>query len=404
METEKIKRIKSKRKSFDFILFLACFLVLMMGLIFVYSASYPTAIKEGMGGSYYLSQHIKFLVIGFFAMTVGYLVDLRIFAPSKKTSRYYYDKRGRRVKISRGFVINLSFILFLITLVLVFITPYVGELRKGAIRWIKIAGIQFTSSDTLKVGAILYLSNYLAGIKSVYKNTTENIVKRYIIPILIIIFCSASVYLTRDLGTTLVLMGALGVIYLVSGPSLSVIIMGIMGISMFGILSIKKSKFRSDRIDAYLNPLKHVKDAGWQVTQSLIAYANGGLLGVGLTNGKQKFYYLPEAYTDYILAVIGEESGFFGVLFIILLFSVIILKGYTIAKRANNKFNSYLATGITSLIAFQFILNVGVTMNLLPSKGITLPYISYGGTSLIVFMGLMGLLLNVSKCNNKEVS
>jgi cell division protein FtsW len=199
-----------------------------------------------------------------------------------------------------------------------------------------------------------------------------------------------------DLGTAVIIGFWVMIVLFVGGAKFFQLISIVIITSPAVLWLVYQAEYRVDRIWAYLNPWKDPTGTGFQIIHSFLAFGSGGLFGVGLGNSKQKLFYLPESHTDFVLSIIGEELGFIGVVFVVLLFGILIWRGIKVALNAKDLYSTYLALGLTCLLGLQVIINMGVVMGLLPTKGLTLPLISYGGSSLILNFLAIGILLNIS--------
>lgn len=374
--------MSNKNNAPDYHILISVICLIILGIILVYTSSYPYSyiIEAGKyGGVYFLTRHLVFVLAGAVLSLIAYKIDYK--------------------KYDSTFFVMLLVVASIVLVVLLKFTPLGTDFGKGARRWLRIGGFSFMPSDIVKVAAVFCMASYMSKI-NLRRRNIQNIV---VVPIALILFFTLLIYIQKDLGTAVTVAGALSIMYFIGGAPL-IIIPPAIGSAALGIyLAIFRNTFRRNRLLGYLDPIKNIRHAGWQPAQSLFAYANGGLTGVGIGHSTQKFFYIPEVYNDYILAVCGEELGFLGMICIVALFSVIIIKGYMTAARAKDRYGLMLASGISSLIAIQFWINAAVSVNLVPSKGITLPYISYGGTSLIIYMVLTAVLLNISKSASVEV-
>ena len=207
------------------------------------------------------------------------------------------------------------------------------------------------------------------------------------------------IYIQKDLGTTVTLAGTMMAMFFVSGMKISHLVAMIGGAGALGYLAVMgpDNEYRLRRITSFRDPFADKLGGGWQAVQSLYALGSGGLFGLGLGKSRQKFFYIPEPYNDFIFAIIGEELGFLGTLTVVLLFLLLIWRGIRIALSAKDSFGCYLAVGITALVTIQTLIHIAVVTSSIPTTGITLPFISYGGTSLMIYMSAIGILLNISR-------
>lgn len=341
----------------------------ILGTVMVFSASAVRADTEhGGDGYYYFKRQIFFLILGIMALVVGAAIPYEIWEKS---------------------VIGLLCItVFLLVLVL---TP-LGHTANNASRWFRIGPVSLQIGEFAKLVVVMYMARYLAA-----KGERLRSDPRLVIPPLVVL--SVVFFLVAkepDLGTAM-FIGLLGCAMLfISGVPMRVLA-GI-GIAFTPVITylIMMKDFRVQRMKAFLNPWKEYDGSGFQLVQSYLAFGDGGLFGTGLGAGKSKLFFLPESHTDFILAVIGEELGFIGVVIVLGLFAVLIVKGMKASSAAPDSFGAMLGAGLTLMIGIQALINCMVVLGLLPTKGLPLPFISYGGSSLLTSMIAAGILLNVA--------
>lgn len=362
---------KNVKKPIDFLIFISVIILVFMGIIMVYSASWPEGMVRYEDGSHYAKRHIQWAVVGILVMLVTMNIDYRFW---KKVSLPIY--------------------ILAIVLGLLIFSPMGVEL-KGAKRWIDIGFTTLMPSDAIKLGSIVFFASFLDNKKDRVKRLLDGA-----FPAFLLIGLSAGlVYLQRDLSTTATVAGTLFAMFFVAGMWLPIIgVLIVLGgvFAKYAIFS-EGNEYRQRRVLAFMDPFADKLGDGWQIVQSLYAMGSGGILGVGLGQSRQKFFYIPEAYNDFIFSIIGEELGLLGTMFVLFLYAMIIWRGYTVALNARDAFGSYLATGITTLLAIQSFINIAVVTSSMPVTGITLPLISYGGTSLVIYLAGMGILLNISR-------
>ena len=362
---------KVKKRACDFTLLLATLLLVFIGIIMVFSSSWPEGIKAMNDGYYFLKKQV-------IAASLG-LVLLLFFM------NFDYKRLNRMSRFIFTMSILSGFLIF---------TP-LGIAVKGARRWVNLGFTTFMPSDIIKLGSIIFLAAFL----SKRKNSVIDI-KKGVLPTLLIIGLSCGmIYLQKDLGTTITLGATLISIFFVAGMKLSHLLVMMIGatIGLIQAITDEDYKYRMRRFTAFLDPFADKTDTGWQVVQSLYALGSGGLFGLGLGKSRQKFFYIPEPHNDFIFAIIGEELGFLGALTVILLFILLIWRGIRIALNIEDLFGCLLATGITALITIQSLIHIAVVTSSIPTTGIPLPFVSYGGTSLILYMSAVGILLNISR-------
>jgi len=342
----------SRRIPFDFWLLVIIFALVLIGIIMVYSSSSIYAFQKFDDGYFFLKRQSIFALIGFIFLIVLLVTDYHT----------YY-------KFIYPFLI-VSFIL----MAAVFI-PGIGHKVGGARRWILLAGFQMQPSELAKYAIVFYLAYSLS--------KKEDKIKSLIIGFLPHLFITglflALLLAQPDFGTTISVAFIVFLMLFAAGARLSYLISALIVLVPGIWFLIMSAPYRKRRILSFLNPWEDPANTGFQIIQSFLAFYSGSILGIGLGDGRQKLFYLPEAHTDFIFSVIGEELGFIGVLGIVSLFALFLYRGIRISIKAPDLFGTYLALGITSLISFQAITNIAVVMGLLPTKGLALPFLSYGG-------------------------
>lgn len=359
-----------KKIKIDLILLLAVILISILGLIMIYSSSCIWA-------EYKFDDPYKFLKTQGLFLIVGYIIMMVI-------SNISYTKYLNKANI----IFGVCFLLLILVLI-----PGVGTIRNGSRSWFGIGGFGVQPSEFMKLGIIIFTSKYLANNEKILNN-----IKKGVLPILIILFLVFGlIMLQPDFGTGVIIVMSIIVLLFVAGVNMSFFVkLGFLGVlGIVGLIVI--APYRMKRIVSFLNPWSDPLGSGFQIIQSLYAIGPGGLLGLGFGNSIQKHFYLPEPQTDFIFAIISEELGFMGVLLVSSLFIIIIYRGLRIATNCNELFGKYLSFGITFCLAFQSILNLMVVVGLIPVTGVTLPFLSYGGSSLLISLASMGILLNISK-------
>ncbi len=358
-----------KSISYDPMLLGSVLLLVGMGLVMVYSASAITSLEKMGDSFYFLKRQAIAAGIGLVAMAVAMKLGYR------RMARLAYP------------LLVISIILLVLVLI-----PGLGHSAGGARRWIRMPGISLQPAEITKVAWVIYLAYSLAKKREKVKSFSVGFLPHLAIAGLLVVLCMAE----PDFGSSVALLFLMFVLLFAAGAKLSYLVGSVLFALPFAYAAIARSEYRMKRILAFLDPWAHRHDVGYQVSESLMSIGSGGLTGLGLGDGRQKLFFLPEAHTDFIFAIIGEELGLLGVLALVLLYAVIIWRGIRASLGASEPFGTYLGLGITSLIGFQAIVNMSVAMGLVPTKGLTLPFISYGGSSLIMLMGASGLLLSIS--------
>jgi cell division protein FtsW len=342
----------------------------LIGLVMVFSASAIVANNRFHDSTYFLKRQIGWLVVGFVILHVGSRID-------------YLTWRRLALPI-------LGFSALLLVVVLI---PSIGVSAKGARRWLRFGQVSFQPAEMAKLAAVLYLAAYLAKKEA----RVAQLMTGFIPPLVIVGLLSGFILVEPDLGTAVVMiLVALGLLYL-GGARLTHLLSLIPFLAAIAAVAIWQSPYRLQRLMAFLDSSKDPTGAGFQMNQSLLAFGSGGLFGLGLGEGRQKLFFLPEGHTDFVLALVGEELGLVGTATILTLFIILVLKGFRIAGRAREPFGRYVAFGISLLFGLQVLINAGVVTGLLPTKGLTLPLVSYGGSSLLVSLLGIGMLLSISR-------
>lgn len=298
--------------------------------------------------------------------------------------------RIRLELLERWAVVMLPLCMLALLLVL---TPGIGVERGGARRWIALGGFSVQPSEFVKLGVVLFLARWISQRRDRMESFTNGI-----IPALVCVgICSALIMAQPDFGST-VIIGALALLMLYVGGARPLHIGGLVMLGLVGIVAaIQVAPYRMRRLLAFLDPFEHAQDGAWQLVQSLIAVGSGGVTGVGLGQSKQKMAFLPEAHTDFIFALVGEELGLIGALIVLALFVVVAVRGFRVAARHPDSFASLLAFGLTAVLILSAVVNIGVVVGLLPTKGLPLPFLSYGGSALLVTMIEVGVLASLSR-------
>lgn len=356
-------------RPFDATLFFITLLLVFCGILMVFSSSAHLA-KERYGDVYYfLKREVFYFVIGIAVLFTTKTLSYRHYA------RLVYP------------MLAATLLLMLLTFI-----PGLSHSAKGAPRWISLFGFTFQPSELTKLMVVIFTA-YITAKKGA---KIKSLVRGYLPIVGVAGVFILAIVVQKDLGSAFVLSAVVGLMLFVSGTPIKYLVGSVLLAAPAFVIMILSTGFRRQRILAFLDPWKYQQDSGFQIIQSFVAFKAGGFDGVGLAEGKQKLFYLPEAHTDFILSVVGEEFGMLGVLFVTAAFLFFVIQGIRIALRCQDPFGMMLAFGITCLIGLSAFINFGVVMGILPTKGLTLPFISYGGTSLIVYLAAVGILLNIS--------
>ncbi len=359
-----------KRVAMDHTLLIITMTLALVGLVMVFSASAVVAGNRFQDSGYFLKRQLAWLTFGFVLLHLASHID------------YVWWKR-----------LSIPLLGLIMVLLLMVLVPSLGVVAKGARRWLRLGPISIQPAEMVKLITVIYLAAYLTR-----KEDGITIFRSGLLPALVVVgLLSGLVLLEPDLGTVVVMgLVTCGLLFL-GGARLA----HLMALSLCAVPAVLAlvlgSSYRRQRLLTFLAPWKDASDAGFQITQSFLAFGSGGPFGVGLGEGKQKLFFLPEAHTDFVLALVGEELGLVGTGVIVLLFALFVVRGFQIAARARVPFGRYLGMGITLLIGIQALVNACVVTGLVPTKGLTLPFVSYGGSSLVVSLLGVGILLNISR-------
>jgi cell division protein FtsW len=344
--------------------------LLSAGVVMVYSASAIVAADRFGDPYFFLKRQLFWALLGSLAMLAAVRVDYR--------------------KLER-FVLP-ALIVAGVLLVLVLIPP-IGQAINGTRRWIRLGVVSFQPVELAKLALVLYLAAFVARRQSVLGEVRRGLLP----PLLVAGAFAALVVVQPDLGNCLTLIAlTFGMLYLAGAPVRHLGLALAPAVPLL-VIAIVAAPYRLRRMTAFWDPWSDPRGSGFQIIQSWLAFGNGGLTGQGIGGSRQKLFYLPESHTDFIFAVVGEELGFIGAAFFVTLFAVLIWRGLRIGLRSAEPFGAYLALGITLLIATQTLVNLGVVTGLLPTKGLPLPFVSFGGSALLMTMLSTGVLLNISQ-------
>ena len=364
-------KMSSQNMQSDRPLMIAVVFLVVIGVMAIFSASAPKCIEMGVNPTKFLVQQILGIVVG--------IVGLRFL------SNFHYKKLIKYTPAIAWTVVGM-----------LLLVKFAGVTVNGAQRWINIGPMSLQPSEFAKPAVVLLL----AAVFSKDVNLLDDRkIRMAFFPIILMV---GLIFIQPNLSMVLLLMATSVAIYLCAGGSTQLIMWG--GCSVIPLLLLKGLKgYQSSRIQTWLHPEADPLGAGYNIIQSLVAFASGGLYGVGYGSSKQKLAWLPEAHTDFIFAVIGEEQGFIGCLLIICLFWTILQRGFVIAVKCQDMYGKLLALGLTFSICFQGFLNMWVASSFVPATGVPMPFISYGGSSIMVSLWMIGILLNISKDNVKRV-
>lgn len=353
----------------DVMLLIVTLILVSIGTVMIYSSSSIMAAARYHDGYMFLKKQIVFVALGLALMI------------SLTKIPYHYLKKIAYPMIALSYIF----------LIIIFI-PHVGVKVGGARRWLYLGVVSFQVSELVKITVVLFLAHFLTRKMGQLKDFKKGI----LIPLAMTVFVIGLILLQPDFGTAAIIAILLMFMLYVAGSRFLHLSAMVAAIVPVGAMILILEPYRIRRLLAFLDPWKDPQKSGFQIIQSLISFGSGGVGGVGLGDGMQKLFYLPEPHTDFIIAVIAEESGFIGVLAVISLFIIFICRGFLISFKAPDRFGSLLAAGLTMIIALEAFVNIAGVMGLVPLKGLALPFLSYGGTSLMMSLMTVGILLNVS--------
>jgi len=361
--------VKKEDRTPDIILLLVTLILVTVGTAMIYSSSSIIALEKFKDGQYFLKKQIFFVILGLISMVLLTKID------------YTTWKKAAYPGI----------ILSLIMLAMLFI-PHVGLKRGGATRWLNLGLFSFQVSEMVKIAMVVFLAHLLARKAHLLKKFSRGV----LIPSAITAVVISLILLEPDFGTAVIIASILILMLCLAGSRITHLMLLAAAFIPVGVWLIFHKGYRMARLTAFLDPWKDAGNSGFQIIQSLISFGSGGTFGVGIGDGMQKLFYLPEPHTDFILSIIAEESGFIGVSIVIILFTLLVFRGFMIAMKAPDLFGTLLAAGLTMVIAMEAFINIAGVMGLIPLKGLALPFLSYGGSSFVMSMIAIGILLNIS--------
>jgi len=360
---------KREPMAYDFMVLIPTLLLLGVGLVAIFSASSFLAEHRLNDSYFYLKRQATFCLLGLCFMIFAKNI------PAGLCSRLAYPLIG-----------------FSLALLLLLFVPGLGIKVGGACRWIRLAGVSFQPSELAKLALAFYMAYSISK-----KGPNMSSFSKGLVPHLAVAGAFMGLILLQpDLGTAIIIGCWLLVLLFVGGVKvLHLLSLFLLSLPLI-IYLVSKADYRLKRWWAFLNPWDDPQGLGFQIIHSFLAFGSGGIFGVGLGNSKQKLFYLPEPHTDFILSIVAEELGLAGFAAIVVLFGILVMRGIQIALSAPDLYSSYLALAISIFLGLQVLINMGVVLGLLPTKGLTLPFISYGGSSLVMSLIGIGILLNIS--------
>jgi cell division protein FtsW len=354
---------------YDHLLMISALLLLGLGLVMVFSASGVLASDKYHDPAFFLKKQLIYAAVG-----VGLMLFVR---------RIPYQTYDRLVYV----ILFISLVLLILVLI-----PGIGVRIRSAARWIKLGPLVIQPSEFAKLAIIIFLAYSMARKQEKIRFFSIGFLPHIVVAGIFILLIEKE----PDFGTAMALAGITFLMLFVGGTRLTHIFLAVLSASPLVVYVILKNKMRLERVTTFLDPWKYAQESGYQLVHSLYAIGSGGFLGLGIGKSREKLFYLPDSHTDFIFSILAEEVGFIGVLIVFSLFAILIIRGLIISLRAQDNFGAYLAVGLTSLIGLQAAINLAVVSGLMPTKGLSLPFLSYGGSSLLVNMVAIGILLNIS--------
>ncbi|MGZ3693411.1 MAG: putative lipid II flippase FtsW [Bdellovibrionota bacterium] len=345
------------------------------GLVMVYSASYILSQEKFGDGLYYFNHHLVFLVIGLVCMTVCRFLDYRVW---------------EKIAVP---LLGVAYVLMILTQV-----PGIGHKAGGASRWINLGGLSLQPVEFAKIAVVIMLARLLAKPEQDFDKITTGFFFHLWPSVSMIFLCM----LQSDFGSTALVLATTGLMLYLGGVRLKYLAGSALAVIPLLVGAVLVAPYRLARLLTFLDPWADPQGAGFQIVQSFIAFYRGGLFGVGLGNSKAKLFYLPEAHNDFILSVVGEELGFLGIALLSLTLMLLVFRGIRTAAKADSRFSEMLAAGFTILLGFETFWNAAIVLGLFPNKGMNMPFISSGGSSIICALSIVGILLNISAHARRE--
>jgi len=373
----KPQRSEATHGNVDPVLFFAVLMLVAFGLVMVYSASAVYGAAQTGDSLYYFKRQLIAVILGVVAMVIG-------------------------VRVGYQRLVKLAYPLLFVTAVLLVLVliPGVGYRVGGSSRWIRLWGYNLQPGELAKVAFIVYLACSLTRKKEKIRRFGSGFLPHLLVSGVLILLLLRQ----PDFGTAATLTIMLFLLLFVAGTRLSYIFVAALAALPMAYGLIAGSPYRMRRLLAFLDPWSHRFDIGYQISESLMSFGSGGVAGVGLGEGKHKLFFLPAAHTDFIYSIVGEELGMIGAVVVLVLFGIVVWRGFRASLRAPDLFGTYLAFGLSALIGLQTLVNMGVVTGLLPTKGLTLPFFSYGGSSLVCTLLAMGILLNISAAGSGRIA
>jgi cell division protein FtsW len=364
------KLIQQQVQGYDLALLSVTLLLALVGVVMIYSASSTVSDRNFGTSVFYLRGHLIHLMLGLAAMIVAMRVPVEVW---------------RRC-------IPFAMLACFLMLILVLI-PGIGHQVGGARRWFRLGPFSVQPTELLKLVLVAFVASYLDRKRELVAEFFRGVAPGLTVMGVFLLL----VVMQPDFGNMVLITLTLLLMIFVGGAKPGHVLGSLAGFSVIGVYLVASQSYRMKRFLAFLNPWDDRLDSGFQIIQSYLAFGNGGAMGVGLGSSRQKMFFLPDAHTDFIFSILGEELGLIGVLAVMLLFAVLLWRGYRASLDAGEDFDRYLAYGITSLLGLQVLLNLAVVMGMIPTKGLPLPFISAGGSSVVMTLFMSGILLRIGR-------
>jgi cell division protein FtsW len=363
-----VKQNRIQPVAYDLGLLFPVLLLVGMGIVMVYSASSALALERYGSDYYFLKRQAVFSLMGILVLVAFSYIPFRLYRPLT------YPILGAAM-------VMLAVVAF----------TGLGVTVGGASRWLQLGPIRFQPSELARLALVIYMAYSMSKKDEQLRDFYVGFFPHFIVAGLFFVLLMAQ----PDFGSAVVFGALTWIMLFVGGCRLTHLISVILFVAPMAFLFLTQAEYRMRRLMSFLDPWKYTSDEGYQIVHSLMAFGSGGITGAGVGKGYQKLFYLPEPHTDFIFSVVGEELGLIGVMVVILLYGIMLMRGVQIARNAKDPFGSFLAMGITVTLGLQVCINMGVALGLLPTKGLTLPFLSYGGTSLLINMAAIGIMMNV---------
>lgn len=363
-----VKQNRIQPVAYDLGLLFPVLLLVGMGIVMVYSASSALALERFGSDYYFLIRQALYSLMGILVLVVFSYIPFRLYRP-------------------------LTYPILAVAVVMLVVVAFtgLGVSVGGAARWLQLGPIRFQPSELARLALVVYLAYSM----SKKDEQLRDFFVGFFPHILVLGLFAVLLMAQPDFGSVVVFAALTWIMLFVGGCRIIHLFSVVLVLAPMAWLFMMQAEYRVKRLMSFLDPWKYTSDEGYQIVHSLMAFGSGGITGAGLGKGYQKLFYLPEPHTDFIFSVVGEELGLVGVMIVILLYGVMLMRGIHIARNANDPFGSFLAMGITVTLGLQVCINMGVALGMLPTKGLTLPFLSYGGTSLLINMAAVGIMMNI---------